>query len=696
MQRTIQYLMMVFAVAVLLVFGAALPASAEGSGVPDRSADLYTLDFFDFTMWTDCDNVRVQDGYAYGVSPYGLMIIDLTDPTTPVVVSQLYFPTSARGAVDVSGDIVCMARKGDQSLVTVDVSDPANPFILSNCPLGEYANHVLIVEDHAFVVLDDYLKLVDITDPNIPQLIDWALPIDIVRSLKRSGSYMYATDKYGVKIIDVSIPSTPSVVGVYEYPEDEYGLAAVSEGYLYLGGLAGINVVDFSNPSVPQSIMSFSLDMVNDLAISGNTLVVSRWYEPMVLYDITNPEAVTQITLITSLERFGGVQTEGEYLYTYHTEPRGIHIWDISTPNSPNMIGEYIAARGNVEDVIVRGDYAYVMAKGFYILDISDPHNCSLIGQYFPPGYGAWDVEITDDDNYAVIADGDGIDIVDVSDPQNPVQAGRAALETSSLTLEGNLIAACSAGRQWLIDISDPTSPTIAGNTDNFQHWAKNVKLFDGILYASFVGPDELNVFIYDVHDPTQPQFLTTYNDPRQWRAWGVLEVIGNRLYLCSDYSIFDIVDVSDPSTPVTIGDEPFDFRVLKVYGDYAFIDDNSSNVRILDVYNPAAPVQIGEFNTVSDVSGFALDDNLLFVADEDALLILSATPPSAIQGDANGSDEIGVDDAVFLINYIFKGGEAPQLGRRGDANCDRQFNVADAVFLIRYIFRGGPAPYCP
>jgi len=56
----------------------------------------------------------------------------------------------------------------------------------------------------------------------------------------------------------------------------------------------------------------------------------------------------------------------------------------------------------------------------------------------------------------------------------------------------------------------------------------------------------------------------------------------------------------------------------------------------------------------------------------------------------------INVGDAVFLINYIFRGGPAPQPARAGDANCDGKISVGDAVYIISYVFRGGPAPCCP
>ncbi len=63
------------------------------------------------------------------------------------------------------------------------------------------------------------------------------------------------------------------------------------------------------------------------------------------------------------------------------------------------------------------------------------------------------------------------------------------------------------------------------------------------------------------------------------------------------------------------------------------------------------------------------------------------------INGDANRDESVNIEDAVFLIRYIFRGGEAPNPESAGDANCDGAVNIEDAVHLINYIFRGGPAP---
>jgi len=61
--------------------------------------------------------------------------------------------------------------------------------------------------------------------------------------------------------------------------------------------------------------------------------------------------------------------------------------------------------------------------------------------------------------------------------------------------------------------------------------------------------------------------------------------------------------------------------------------------------------------------------------------------------GDADHSNDLNIADAVYLVNYIFSGGAAPNPLASGDADCDGEITVADAVYLVSFIFSGGPVP---
>ncbi|NMC43994.1 MAG: hypothetical protein GYA46_08740, partial [candidate division Zixibacteria bacterium] len=63
------------------------------------------------------------------------------------------------------------------------------------------------------------------------------------------------------------------------------------------------------------------------------------------------------------------------------------------------------------------------------------------------------------------------------------------------------------------------------------------------------------------------------------------------------------------------------------------------------------------------------------------------------LTGDANADQVIDVGDAVYIVNYVFKGGPPPLRPAAADVNCDNRVNVGDAVYIVHYVFDSGPAP---
>jgi hypothetical protein len=63
------------------------------------------------------------------------------------------------------------------------------------------------------------------------------------------------------------------------------------------------------------------------------------------------------------------------------------------------------------------------------------------------------------------------------------------------------------------------------------------------------------------------------------------------------------------------------------------------------------------------------------------------------LRGDVNGDEVQDIGDIVYLINYVFYGGPAPNPIELGDANCDTVVDIGDIVHLINYVFYQGIPP---
>jgi hypothetical protein len=63
------------------------------------------------------------------------------------------------------------------------------------------------------------------------------------------------------------------------------------------------------------------------------------------------------------------------------------------------------------------------------------------------------------------------------------------------------------------------------------------------------------------------------------------------------------------------------------------------------------------------------------------------------LRGDATGDYKIDIADVVYLLNFLFKEGPAPNPPEAGDVNCSGFITLGDTVYLLNYLFKNGPPP---
>jgi uncharacterized protein (TIGR02145 family) len=85
------------------------------------------------------------------------------------------------------------------------------------------------------------------------------------------------------------------------------------------------------------------------------------------------------------------------------------------------------------------------------------------------------------------------------------------------------------------------------------------------------------------------------------------------------------------------------------------------------------------------------------------AFIILSMMASASFAGgcaDVNNSGNLNLLDAAYTINYLYRGGPAPNCGVSSTGDCgningDSKLNLMDVAYAINYLYRGGPAPDC-
>jgi len=135
-----------------------------------------------------------------------------------------------------------------------------------------YAHDVVIAGNYAYVA-DSDLQVIDISNPESPQIVGGVVTTGGARGVAISGSYAYVADySSGLQVIDISDSVDPQLVGGVDTPGDAWGVA-ISGSYAYVADRGtGLQVVNISNPASPQ------IEGCVDTPGSAQSVVVSGDY----------------------------------------------------------------------------------------------------------------------------------------------------------------------------------------------------------------------------------------------------------------------------------------------------------------------------------------------------------------------------------------------------------------------------------
>ncbi len=112
------------------------------------------------------DAVDAAGNYAYVGQGQDLLILDITNPSSPVLMSMIMTKRLV-GDIEISGNYACVAN-GDNGLSIIDISNPSSPTIK-----GYYAGsarYVSVSGNYAYVADLNGLMIIDISNSSSPVL----------------------------------------------------------------------------------------------------------------------------------------------------------------------------------------------------------------------------------------------------------------------------------------------------------------------------------------------------------------------------------------------------------------------------------------------------------------------------------------------------------------------------------------------
>lgn len=604
---------------------------------PLFSTHAQNIEYLGSTLWSGVNDVKIVGNYAYCAFFNGLVILDVTNPTSPAFVSQYYiggdyanYDRRQGQRIFVSGNYVYFTADY-LGLKIIDVSDPVNP-VLASGYLPQTPNDacgIFVVDSLAYLTSNrfsypSYLEILNISEPYNPSLLGSCNITSDARAVRVQGDYAYvADDLRGLQIVNVSDPANPVIVGHYQ--ASSYAIdIAVSGNYAYLAyGYNGMVIVDVTDPANPTYAGSWSNPdfFFVGVSINGNYAYLTsngRFY----IIDITDPTHPASLAFLQG-DWYFGTDILGGYAYV-SALVTGIRVIDVANPANPTPAGAYDTPR-QINDVFIAGNYAYVagLSPSLSIVDISNTSNPVIVGSCI---IGDIPVSIQVVGDYAYLANGfQGLRIVDIHNPQNPVPMGNYEMPSAVYDVFVVYPYAYMADQSrgvYIINVSDPAHPTLTGIYDT-PYSAQGIYVSGNYAYVA----DTYSLQIINISDPVNPVFVGSCSSPSGGPA--SVFVSGGYAYGSSGNGML-IIDVSDLANPLWIRE----FRTggavwdIQVVNNYAYVAEqwNSAwgqGTQIINVNAPANPVVAGEFKTPGNGLGIAVYQNNIYLADTYSFMIL-------------------------------------------------------------------------
>ncbi len=567
--------------------------------------------------------------------------------------------------------------------------------------------------------------------------LDGANDVDVFEVWDRTYAIVAAWDDGAIQIMDITDPANPVPVsavfgglGGFDTLDGANGVETFGSGnrtYAIVTAARGdaVQIIDITDPTMPVPVSAVfddsggfdALGGANDVVVfgSGNRTyaIVAAWDDGAIqIMDITDPTMPVPVS--AGFDDSGGfvalagandmaVFDSGDRTYVIVTayNDDAVQIIDITDTTMPVPVSAAfgpgrLTTLDGPHDVAVfdsgNQTYAIVTADnddGVQIIDITDPANPVPVSVVFDGLWGfralngATNVEVLDSGNrtYAIVTafDDDGVQIMDITDPANPVPVSATydgSVALGALDGVNGVEVFGSGGRTYVIvtainddgvqimDITDPANLTSTVFDDSVEVDVEpgvSQELADVILEAT--NSTELASTVFGVGNRTYTVVATLYDNATQ------------------------IMDITDPTMPVPVSavfDDSKELGALsfshdievfesgdRTYAIVAVLYDGS--VQIIDVTNPANPSHISvildgvvEFSAVDkevDVETFVVGDRTyaivatLYGGGVQIMDITNPANPSHTSAVLDGSGDLG-DMSVRLDMEVFGVGD--------------------------------------
>lgn len=538
----------------------------------------------------------------YVVDEEGLRVFDVTDPEDPQPVGELAIPSAS-----------CLALRGDIAYVgceagdfrAVDIADPATPAILAGLAIPMPATDIELAGDFAYVTVGEAgLQILDLAIPELPSLHTIVDTPRHAHDLVIQGDHAYIADRNNLVVVDITdLPTEPLAPPGRPGPSLISVAVGFDHAYL-LDTTFGLQIYDVTDPLDPQWLGDLPGAGEGKMEIVGDRLYVGI-FPGLRIYDVSTPAAPVRIGEVNAGGSTDGLLVDGDHVYQAIRSPGAVDIMDISNIDPPPELGS-IDLSGWPYGMSMSPPYAYLASRfyGLQVVDTSEPGSMVDLG-YVSEVESARQTIVAGSLAY-VAGEEHGLYVLDITKPGLPQVLSLQSMGGSLVDMakQGDWIYGANWNGLRVIDVSDPLDPAVVGFLDtdwNAHHVAVHG---DHVILAT-----TLELLVVDVAVPTDPQIIASFYIQAK-----NLAARGDRLYVSTlgHLDIYSLTDLPE-LTPVGLALLPNYCIGMSFKGDLAYLAMGSGGMQVLDVSDPALPRSVGS-SPYWPMGVYASDERLYMV----------------------------------------------------------------------------------
>jgi len=382
--------------------------------------------------------MNVRGAYAY-ICDYnsggGLQVINVSDVTNPVNVTTIPLGHGT-GGITFDGNYAYVAV-ADSGMYIFNIVTPASPVFTGKIetpglPKAVYYGSINVAGTQTLHIYVSNagsapgMSAINVSVPAAPVTSAFLPALASASGIAytpfySNGKVFVAYGSAGLRIIDVSLPSSPSLLSTLALGGDSRAVV-VSGNYAYVAARdSGVHIVDVTNAASPIKIKTIKTPRARGVATSTTILYVAASDSGMGLIDISDPLNASVISYTGSSVYGENVTANGNVAGL--TDYRQITFYDITTLNVPVKKGSTESFRIGNEGFKIDGNFAYVPdGDSLKIFNIENLMSPTLVSKIKTGGYG-YTAAISG--NYCYVAsEATGVRAINISNPAAPIEDG--------------------------------------------------------------------------------------------------------------------------------------------------------------------------------------------------------------------------------------------------------------------------------